>query len=146
MAKTGRPTQYTPEIGDFICEQISRKRALASICDSDNSLPCARTVYRWLREHEEFCQNYIIAKDDQAEFLAEDTLEISDDLEIDPQHKRIMVDTRKWLASKFKPKKYGDKIYNEHSGYVGVYSELSSDELDRQIREKQQMFESSQGD
>lgn len=54
--------------------------------------------------------NYTRAKEDQADFLAENTLEVSDDMGIDPQHKRIMVDTRKWLASKFKPKKYGEKI------------------------------------
>lgn len=108
--KVTKPSDYTPEVGDIICERISRMEALAKICDTDDSLPSARTVYRWLRENEQFCQNYTRAKEDQADYLADDTLTISDDQSIDPQQKRIMVDTRKWLASKFKPKKYGDRI------------------------------------
>ena len=108
--KVAKPSDYTPEVGDIICERISRMEALAKICDTDDSLPSARTVYRWLRENEDFCQNYTRAKEDQADYLADDTLTICDDQSIDPQQKRIMVDTRKWLASKFKPKKYGDRI------------------------------------
>ena len=115
----GRPTDYTPELGDIICEQISRKVSLVNICDNDDRMPSPRTVYRWLREHESFCQNYTRAKEDQADYLAEDTLDIADDMDIDPQHKRIMVDTRKWLASKFKPKKYGDKTQHELTGADG---------------------------
>lgn len=44
-------------------------------------------------------------------------LDIADDKEGDPQRDRLRIDTRKWLASKLKPKKYGDKI--EHSGPEG---------------------------
>jgi hypothetical protein len=32
------------------------------------------------------------------------------------QRSRLRVDTRKWIASKLKPKKYGDKVEHEHSG------------------------------
>lgn len=105
-----RPTLYTEYLGDIICEGISRTKPLAKICDEDESLPTPRTVYRWLREHEEFRHNYARAQEDKADYLADDTLAISDDDTIDPQHKRIMVDTRKWLSSKFKPKKYGEKV------------------------------------
>lgn len=42
--------------------------------------------------------------------MSEDILFISDDKDLDPNHKRIMVDSRKWLASKLKPKRYGDKL------------------------------------
>jgi hypothetical protein len=34
--------------------------------------------------------------------------------------KRLQVDTRKWALSKRNPKKYGEKIQNEHSGEVGI--------------------------
>lgn len=114
-----RPTLYTEDLGDIICEGISRTKPLAKICDEDESLPTPRTVYRWLREHEEFRHNYARAQEDKADYLADDTLAISDDDTIDPQHKRIMVDTRKWLSSKFKPKKYGEKIQQELTGADG---------------------------
>ena len=104
-----RQSDYTDDLADRICEGIAQGRSLARICQEEG-MPEPRTVYNWLRTKESFLHNYTRAKEDQADFMAEETLEISDDREIDPQHKRIMVDTRKWLASKFKPKKYGDKI------------------------------------
>lgn len=131
--KGGAPTKYTLELADRICEGISRKVPLAKLCDNDDSLPAPRTVYRWLREFPEFCQNYEKAKEDQADFLVDEALEISDDDTIDPAHKRIMVDTRKWVASKFKAKKYGDKIQQEISGSLNL-TDLSDDELDLKIK------------
>jgi hypothetical protein len=33
---------------------------------------------------------------------------------------RLRIDTRKWIASKLKPKKYGDKIEQEIKGEMGL--------------------------
>lgn len=60
---------------------------------------------------------------------------------IDVQMGRLEVDTRKWLASKFLPKKYGDKITQEHSGPDGgpiehKYGGLSDDELRAEIERR----------
>lgn len=46
-------------------------------------------------------------------------LDIADNGEGDPKRDRLRVDTRKWLASKLKPKKYGDKVDLTHSGPGG---------------------------
>lgn len=105
----GRPTDYTEELADLICEGIAEKIPLARLCEENDKLPKPRTIYNWLRTHAEFLQNYTRAKEDQADYLAEECLDIADDAGIEPADKRIRVDTRKWLASKFKPKKYGDK-------------------------------------
>lgn len=37
----------------------------------------------------------------------------------DPKAARVEIDARKWFASKFLPKRYGDKQQVEHSGNVG---------------------------
>lgn len=132
--KGGRPTDYTKEIGDLICEGIARKVPLARLCDEDDSLPACRTVYAWLRVHDEFQQNYTHAKEDQADYLAEECLDIADDDSLEANDKRIRVDTRKWLASKFKAKKYGDKIQTEHSGNITT-SQMSDEELAAKIAE-----------
>lgn len=34
-------------------------------------------------------------------------------------HKRVQIDTRKWMLSKMLPKVYGDKVTNEHTGAEG---------------------------
>ena len=109
----GRPSEYTKELGDLVCVGVSRKIPLARLCDNDDELPSCRTVYTWLRTHKEFLQNYTRAKQDQADYLVEEALEISDDMSVDPAHKRIQVDTRKWVASRFNAKKYGDKQFVE---------------------------------
>ena len=38
----------------------------------------------------------------------------------DAQQARVELDARKWFASKFLPKRYGDKAEVEHSGNVGL--------------------------
>ena len=108
----GRPSKYTEELGDLICEGLAEKTPLARLCAESNLLPTPRTVYSWLRTHDEFLQNYTRAKEDQADYLVEECLEIADG-ELDPANKRIMVDTRKWIASKYRHNKYGDKLHQE---------------------------------
>ena len=39
---------------------------------------------------------------------------------IDARQARVELDARKWFASKFLPKRYGDKAEVEHSGNVGL--------------------------
>lgn len=112
----GRPTKYTPELGDEICSQVMAGMPLVRICASDD-MPDARTVYRWFREHNDFCQNYARAKEDQADYFVEDILQIADMAKADDvQVARLRVDTRKWAASKYKPKKYGDKLETALTG------------------------------
>ena len=61
------------------------------------------------------------------EALAQDQIEkaeqVIEDMRsgvIDAQQARVELDARKWFASKFLPKRYGDKAEVEHSGNVGL--------------------------
>ena len=40
----------------------------------------------------------------------------------------------KWLASKLKPKRYGDKITTEHAGSLGL-TDMSEETLDAKLAE-----------
>jgi len=95
-------------------------------------VPVTTTVENWLLTDKEFMAQYARAKEDQADFLAEEILQISDDSSEDEifieaedgsgqtakrvcnnefiARSRLRVDSRKWIASKLKPKKYGDKV------------------------------------
>ena len=80
----------------------------------------------WLDgRHPEFSEQYARAREAQADKLAEEALQIADDGRSDTyvdgdgnvktdteviQRSKLRVDTRKWLASKMAPKKYGDKV------------------------------------
>ena len=82
---------------------------MRTVCEPDE-MPNKGTVFRWLRTHEEFSDQYAKAKSDSADALLEDMLHIADDDKEDVQRSRLRVDVRKWAASKLKPKKYGDKL------------------------------------
>lgn len=91
-------------------------------------MPDKATVFRWLRTIPEFRDQYARAKEESADALTDEILEIADDAtndwmerhqkgsvgwEVNGEHiqrSRVRIDTRKWLASKLKPKKYGDKL------------------------------------
>ena len=115
----GRPSIYSQELADRICERLASGESLRSIC-ADDAMPDGKTVRNWLSDKPEFVLQYARAREDQAEAHADRIIEIADDESIDANHKRIMVDARKWVAAKLKPKRYGDKAEVEHSGSVGL--------------------------
>lgn len=102
-------TIYTQEIADRMCEQLAEGASLRTVCLQEG-MPSKATVFRWLRLYPDFADNYSRAKQESADALVEDMLDIADDRADDPQSRRVRVDTRKWIASKMKPKKYGDKL------------------------------------
>lgn len=115
MAKTGRPTDYTPELAVKICEELALGKSLRTVCKADD-MPAMSSVFLWLREYDDFSEQYARAKQESADAMAEDVLEISDDKSMDMMgpaviaRAKLQVDTRKWLMAKMKPKKYGDSI------------------------------------
>lgn len=115
----GRPTDYSDELTARICERLALGESLANIC-RDDEMPAMSSIFLWLGKYPEFSERYARAREAQAEAHADRIVEIADDDTIDPNHKRIMVDARKWIASKLKPKRYGDKLDLEHKGEVGL--------------------------
>lgn len=131
----GRPSAYTDALALSICTGIAEGMSLRSICESE-SMPNVSTVIRWLasEEYADFCAQYARAREAQADKLAEEVLQIADDGRNDTYvddegrthvdhdqiaRSRLRVDARKWLASKLAPKRYGDKITQEHTGPNG---------------------------
>jgi len=133
----GRPSDYTPELADRICERLAEGVSLRTVCMADD-MPDASTVFRWLRTNTEFCEQYTRAKQESADALVDEMTDIADDGTNDwmeekdregeikgwrengeaIQRSRLRVETRKWIAAKLKPKKYGDKVEHEHSGKI----------------------------
>lgn len=109
--KAGRPTDYTKDMADNICEKIANGRSLRSICAEDG-MPPMKTIYRWLEANEEFRHQYARAREKQADYFAEEIIEIADSAEAESaavSKAKLQIDARKWAASKIAPKKYGDK-------------------------------------
>lgn len=106
-------TKYTEAQGDAICERIANGESLRSIA-RDKSMPAMSTLFKWLRDHTEFSEQYARAKEESAELFADEIVSIADEGD-DPIRDRLRIDARKWVASKLKPKKYGEKITQEIS-------------------------------
>lgn len=109
--KLGRPTDYTKDMADKICEKIANGRSLRSICAEDG-MPPMKTIYRWLEANEEFRHQYARAREKQADYFAEEIIEIADSAEAESaavSKAKLQIDARKWAASKIAPKKYGNK-------------------------------------
>lgn len=130
-----RPSEFSQQTADAICERIAEGESLRAICSGDD-MPNKATVFRWLSVFEAFRDQYAHAKEAQAEALADEILHIADTpvmgqksvskatgVEITEgdmiEHRRLQVDARKWIAAKLLPKKYGEKVTQEHTGPGG---------------------------
>ncbi len=92
-------------------------------------MPTLVTVWRWLRDFPEFQTLYSASRDSQADALAERILDIGDSEphmdefgKVDAgmvSHLKMRMDALKWRAARLKPKVYGDKVQQEHSGPDG---------------------------
>lgn len=109
MAKMGRPSKYTVELAAEICLRIADGESLKKITDEE-AMPSRVTVHQWLIDDKEFLNKYEAAKALQADVYADEMDDIAHNEEIDTQRARLIIDTRKWVASKLKPKRYGDKL------------------------------------
>lgn len=105
---TGRPSTYTEEMGNLICDKLTEGLSLRRIC-KDDAFPNASTVYVWLDRFPAFAEQYARAREAATEDMLEEMLEIADDPLLEAQDKRVRIDTRKWAMGKLKPKKYGEK-------------------------------------
>jgi hypothetical protein len=119
-----RPSNYSVEKATTICDRLALGESLRKICE-DDAMPDKSTVLRWIAAHDEFRDQYARAREAQADFWAEQIIDISDDGQNDTYtdddgnertnqdviaRSRLRVDTRKWLMARMAPKKYGDKL------------------------------------
>lgn len=154
---TGRPTIYSLELADKICEQIALGNSIRTVC-APAEMPAISSVYKWIRENESFSQQYARAKSDAADALTEEILDISDDgtndwmekhdkdgscigYQLNGEHvqrSKLRIDSRKWIAAKLKPKKYGDFQRNEVTGADGgpiQFQSMTDEELDKRLEQ-----------
>lgn len=104
----GRPTIYSEQLVNGICERIVNGESLNKIC-MDEAMPNRDTLYSWLATKTDFSDKYARACKIRREFKFE-ALEDIIDKEQDVQRARLKADVIKWQLSKEEPKKYGDKV------------------------------------
>ncbi len=110
----GRPSDYNLEISALICTRISQGESLRKICSS-KGMPALVTVWHWLSKFPDFEKQYARAREEQADLFAGEIIELADEAmsatdNVQAQAYRLRVDARKWVASKLKPKSYGERV------------------------------------
>jgi hypothetical protein len=124
-ARRGRPSIFTPELAESLCDLIADGKSSRQVC-SELALS-ERVLFNWLKKDAEFMQQYAHAREMQADLLFDQIIAIADTplmgtktvakewgLEVTTgdmiEHRRLQVDARKWLVVQLAPKKYGDKL------------------------------------
>lgn len=124
----GRPTKYSQKLADKLCASLSMGNSLKKTCEQ-KGMPTPSTVFNWFRLYPDFLESYTRAKEESADAMAEEIIDISNQpimgeevmLNKDGEivtvkrsemlgHRRLQIDTRKFLMAKMKPKRYGDKL------------------------------------
>jgi Bacteriophage Sf6, terminase small subunit-like len=105
----GEP-RYTRELADEICRRISSGDSLRKVC-RDEEMPPEATVRNWARvNHDGFAARYHDARIMCVESWSDEMIDIAERQDLEPQDKRVRIDTLKWLASKLNPRRFGDRL------------------------------------
>ena len=108
-----RLSEYNLELCKTICEEVANGFNIKTVLKSEESYPDFSTWCRWKRENEELRNLYVNAMQDKSESEIEEIDHVRDLLkggELEPAAANVLIQTSKWLASKFYPKMYGDKV------------------------------------
>ena len=118
----GRPTLYSDELADEICERLAAGRSLLAICRDDDDMPDRSTVLRWQSARPDFAAKCVRAREFLADYEHDDMVEIERDVRsgaLDPHAAKVILSSKQWRAAKLAPKKYGDKLEQTVQGPDG---------------------------
>ena len=121
-SKGGRPSKYSPELIDEICERLCNGEPLAQIC-RDEHMPDASTVWDWQKAREDVSQAIARARELGEDVIAADVLNIVDAEpervatmhgtaidSADVANRKMRAEYRLKLLAKWNPKRWGDKV------------------------------------
>lgn len=130
---TGRPSKFTQALFDQICERMANGETLRDIC-KDEDMPSRRAVVAWVAASEDLSAQYARAREAQADYWADELLEIADDGTNDwiertngdgeaiapalnhehIQRSKVRIETRQWMMERVAAKVYGRKQEFKH--------------------------------
>lgn len=107
----GRPSLYTPETIERICDRLADGESLKAICRV-SGMPSERTVLGWAATRPEFRRQYDFAREAGRETIGHDVLAIADSLFRSPDEikdARRRIDALKWRHGRMTPKRRGSR-------------------------------------
>lgn len=128
---------FDQDVADDLCEWMADGKSLKSWVEhnaADDGIRVkgnrvsARVIYRWLATVETFAATYASAREDRADTLVDEMIEIADNATDDAyvryvdgkpyaaidgkaiRRADLMIKTRQWIAEKMKPASYGNRL------------------------------------
>jgi len=115
----GRPSNYSEEVIDKICERMINGEDLVAIC-LDETMPARSTVYKWMDERPELWTRLTRAREGLGDFVAWKILDMADKTTNDTANAdRVKLAAWQWHAARLAPKRYSEKQMIEHTGADG---------------------------
>ncbi|MDB5417598.1 MAG: terminase small subunit protein [Phenylobacterium sp.] len=101
---------YSRELGAAICARIADGESLIGIA-RDAGMPRAALVYDWIKQHREFEEMYVLARQRQADSLFDEALEVTRGATPGTVWAdRLRFDGIRWATARLAPKKYCEKV------------------------------------
>ena len=107
----------------------------SSVRGAARALDVDESTLRYYGEQDAYFPQYARAREDSFHSMAEQVVEIADNVEEESDSRRVRFDARRWLLSKMLPKVYGDRLDVGLSGTIGVI-DLAALLPDRPSRDK----------
>ena len=126
----GRPSKYTAEMADAICERMIEGESLVKICE-DPEMPTRTTIYRWMDANPEFVTRCARAREGLADYLVDAIEDLASKTTTDNfQAMKVKIATAQWRAMKMAPRVYGDRTRTEVTGADGGAVKVESAVVD----------------
>ena len=116
MKKPRPPATKLRTKEDFLAEVFDRiavGESMLKICQ-DPGMPARKSIFKWIDEDEEVKRQYNEALRLRGEHYADGVMESAEAaVGLDApgvNAQRLIVDTKKWIAARLLPRKYGDRV------------------------------------
>lgn len=125
--RRGPYVHFTQDLADLICARLMEGESVTEMCEGDDSMPGASSVFQWARDKPEFNLQYEAARRIQFDVMAEKILLIADEplptgladeKRAHIAHRDQKIKSRMWTLEKL-DKRFANKQQNEHSGPNG---------------------------
>lgn len=117
----GRPSTYSDEIADIICDRMINGENFSQIC-ADPMMPSRAALYRWRAARPDFDARCARAREALADFLLDKIEAMAEaTTEENYQSQKVKISTAQWRAEKMAPRTLGPRVNTEITGGATVH-------------------------
>jgi hypothetical protein len=133
---SGRPSLYSDELTDVICELMADGKSEKQIGEMEG-MPTRQTMRMWRRTYPDFLAKCARAREEQGHLAVDEMVEIEQEVidgNLPCDVARVVLSSKQWRASKLAKAHYGDKLSIEIPKAIGINS-ISATLTDEQAAE-----------